>query len=52
MNFDAGVFWRILGWMEGVGASYDEFIGLDKSRRLTSSPSVVDVHTKTRSRSG
>ena len=38
--------------MDGeVGVSYDKFTGIDETRRLTSSPPVVDVHTKTRSRS-
>ncbi len=41
----------ILGWMGEVGVSYDKFTGIDETRRLTSSPLVVDVHTKTRSRS-
>ena len=31
-----------------AGVSYDKFIDKDKTRRLTSSPPVVDVHTKTR----
>ena len=34
--------------MELAGVSYDEFTGLEETRRLTSTPPVVDVHTKTR----
>ncbi len=37
--------------MELVGVSYDGFVGLGETRRLASSPPVVCVHTKTRSRS-
>ena len=37
---------------EGSCISYDEFVGLEETRRLASSPPVVDVHTKTRSRAG
>ena len=50
-DFDAGLFRMMLGVDGGSCVSYDEFVGLEKIRRLTSSPPVVDVHTKTRSRS-
>ncbi len=43
-----GWYWE---WMGLAGVSYDEFTGLGEIRRLASSPPVVDVHTKTRSRS-
>ena len=33
--------------MELAGVSYDRFTGLEETRRLADSPSVVDVHTKT-----
>ena len=46
-----GCFRGYWGWMEVAGVSYDGFAGLGKTRRLTSSPPVVRVHTKTRSRS-
>ena len=50
-DFNAGLFRMGLG-ADGVSCvSYDKSAGLEKIRRLTSSPPVVDVHTKTRSRS-
>ena len=46
-----GCFGMVLG-VDGVSCvSYDKFFGIEETRRLASSPPVVDVHTKTRSRS-
>ena len=50
-NFDAGLFRAGLGVDEVSCVSYDEFVEYGKTRWLASSPSVVGVHTKTRSRS-
>ena len=43
----SGGYWE---WMGLAGDSYSVFVDLDETHRLASSPPVVDVHTKTRSR--
>ena len=50
-NFDAGLFRAGLGVDEVSCVSYDRLTGLGETRGLASSPPVVCVHTKTRSRS-
>ena len=39
-NFDAGLFRMMLGVDGGSCVSYDEFVGLEATRRLASSPPV------------
>ena len=51
VDFDAGLLQMVLGVDRVSCVFYDGFTGLEKIRRLASSPPVVHVHTKTRSRS-
>ncbi len=39
-DFDAGLFRMMLGVDGGSCVSYDEFVGLEATRRLASSPPV------------